>query len=149
MREKFSSVLKTVGNPTKGKAIFESTCSKCHLFNGIGTAVGPDLMALTNKTPDSLLTAILDPNRAVEDKYIQYAAVMADGRVLSGLISNETSSSITLVSVDATEEVLLRKELLRLESSGKSQMPEGLEQTLDEKRMADLIAYLLATQAKE
>lgn len=149
VREKFSSVLKTVGNPTKGKAIFESTCSKCHLFNGIGTAVGPDLMALTNKNPDSLLTAILDPNRAVEDKYIQYAAVMADGRVLSGLISNETSSSITLVGVDATEEVLLRKELLRLESSGKSQMPEGLEQTLDEKKLADLIAYLLATQAKE
>ena len=146
VREKFSSVLDTAGEPMRGKPVFEAACSKCHRFNGSGDAVGPDLATLSNKTPDSLLTAILDPNSAVEDKYIQYAAVTTDGRVLSGLISNETSSSITLVSADAKKEVLLRKELVTLENSGISQMPEGLEQTLDEQKLADLIAYLLATQ---
>ena len=146
VREKFSSVLDTAGEPMRGKPVFEATCSKCHRFNGSGNEVGPDLATLSNKTPDSLLTAILDPNRAVEDKYIQYVAVTMDGRVLSGLISNETSSSIALVSADAKQEVILRKELVQLESSGISQMPEGLEQSLDEQKLADLIAYLLATQ---
>jgi len=146
VREKFSSALGITGEPMRGKPLFEAACSKCHRFNGSGNTVGPDLAALTNKTPDSLLTAILDPNSAVEARYIQYTAVMTDGRVLSGLIANETSSSITLVGAEGKEEVLLRKELVTLESSGISQMPEGLEQTLDEQKIADLIAYLLATE---
>ena len=88
--------------------------------------------------------AILDPNRAVEEKFIQYVAVTADGRVLTGIIASETGNSITLVTGEGKEEVILREELQSLTRSGISQMPEGLEADLDPQKFADLIAYLIA-----
>jgi hypothetical protein len=43
-----------------------------------------------------MLIAVLDPNRAVEDKYRDYAALTVDGRQFTGMITNESGSSITL-----------------------------------------------------
>ena len=126
------------------KLAFEAQCSKCHRYRDVGQSVGPDLATLTSKTPQSLLTAILDPNSAVEDKYVQYLAVTVDGRTLTGLIANETGNSLTLRGAEAREEVVLRKDLVSLTSSGLSQMPEGLEKDLEVQALADLIAYLMA-----
>ena len=46
--------------------MFQKVCATCHRLGGVGTEVGPDLAALADKSPESLLVAILDPNRAVE-----------------------------------------------------------------------------------
>jgi len=142
--EKYAGVLETEGEASRGKLAFEAQCSKCHRYRDVGQSVGPDLATLTSKTPQSLLTAILDPNSAVEDKYVQYLAVTVDGRTLTGLIANETGNSLTLRGAEAREEVVLRKDLVSLTSSGLSQMPEGLEKDLEVQALADLIAYLMA-----
>ena len=55
-----------------GRQTFQRVCATCHQFSGLGHAVGPDLEALSNKSVDFLLTAILDPNRAVESNYLDY-----------------------------------------------------------------------------
>jgi putative heme-binding domain-containing protein len=90
---------------------------------------------------ETLLVAILDPNRAVEMRYVSYTAMLKDGRELSGLISAETSSSITLRSASG-EETILRRDLDRLVSSGLSVMPEGFEKVLTAQDMADVIAFV-------
>jgi putative membrane-bound dehydrogenase-like protein len=135
------------GDSKRGKAIFETVCSRCHRFNDVGKPIAPDLATLANKTTDTLLAAILDPNRAVEDKYVQYVAITIDGRALTGLIANESGNSITLLNAEAQEEVILRKDLLSLQNSGLSQMPEGLEKDLDEQKLADLITYILSERS--
>ena len=85
--------------------------------------------------------AILDPNRAVEARYVNYLAETKDGRELSGIIAAETANNITLRSANG-EEILLRSDLVQLTSSGLSLMPEGFEQALSLEAMADLIAHL-------
>jgi putative heme-binding domain-containing protein len=106
--------------------------------------VGPDLGALGNKTVQTLLVAVLDPNQAIESRYISYTAVTKNERELTGVISSETPTSITVKAAGGTEETVLRNDLVSLTSSGLSLMPEGLEKALNHQAMADLIAYLNA-----
>jgi putative heme-binding domain-containing protein len=114
----------------------------CHKLDGVGQNVGPDLTALTDKSARSMLVAILDPNKAVEDKYLDYLAVTIDGRQLTGMVAGETSNSVTLTGQEAKQVTLLRTEIEMLQSSGKSLMPEGLEKDLGLQDLADVIAYV-------
>jgi putative heme-binding domain-containing protein len=140
--DRYRDVLTMSGDAARGHVLFRQKCAACHRLEGVGHAVGPDLAALSNKSPEALWTAILDPNRAVEDKFVEYAAITADGRVLTGLLAAETGTSITLRGQEGKEQTILRSELDALRGTGKSLMPEGLEKELSEQDLADLIAYL-------
>src|SRR5438105_4529001 len=83
------------------------------------------------------LIAILDPNQAVEARYVNYAALTKSDREISGVITAETPTSITIRSPGGNEEVILRSDLKELTSSGLSLMPEGFEKALAPQQMAD------------
>lgn len=138
----YRSVLTLEGDAKRGVEIFRKSCAVCHRLGDIGNAVGPDLASLGDKSPPSLLIAILDPNRAVEARYVGYTATTKGGRSFSGVLAAETGNSITLVGADGKPNVLLRSDLDELSSSGKSAMPEGLEKELKPQDVADLIAHL-------
>jgi putative membrane-bound dehydrogenase-like protein len=140
--ESYRAVASMPGDRTRGRAIFAKTCAVCHRLQDVGHEVGPDLAALSNKTPQYLLTAILVPNQSVDARYLEYLAVTKTGRVLTGILANEAATSITLKGQEAKEQVLLRSELEELKSTGKSLMPEGLEKDLSRQDLADLIAFL-------
>jgi putative membrane-bound dehydrogenase-like protein len=130
------------GDPSAGKAVFKRACATCHRLGDLGIEVGPNLGALNEKNPETLLVAILDPNRAFESRYANFTVATADGRVLSGLIASETASAVTLRRQEGKEDVLLRTEIEEMSASGQSLMPEGLEKDLTRRDMADLIAFL-------
>jgi putative membrane-bound dehydrogenase-like protein len=130
------------GDSVNGAGLFRQHCATCHRFRNEGVAIGPDLGALASKSPQVLLLAILDPNQAVETRYISYSAVTKSGREVTGIITAETPTSLALRNASGAEEVLLRNDLSELGSSGLSLMPEGFEQSLKPQDMADLIAYL-------
>jgi putative membrane-bound dehydrogenase-like protein len=142
--ERFADVASMTGDRTRGKAVFAKVCSVCHRVEDVGHAVGPDLAALANKSPQYLLTEILDPNRNVESRYVEYQAVTQAGRTFTGLLASESATSVTLRGQDGKEQVLLRSELEELSSAGRSLMPEGLEKDLSRQDLADVIAYLAA-----
>ncbi len=130
---------------TRGAAVFANACAACHRFGETpGRAVGPDLAVVKDRSAGYLVTHILDPNRAVEDRYQFYTATLQDGRTPAGLVAGETGGSLTLLGLDGTEQTILRGELRSLMSSGRSLMPEGLEAAVNEQAMADLIAFLAA-----
>lgn len=130
------------GDAARGKKAFEKTCAACHKFGGVGKEVGPDLAALTDTSPEALFDAILDPNREVDARYASYTAVLNDGRVLTGLIAAETASAITLKRQEGQSDEVLRADLEELTTSGRSLMPEGLENDLKPADLADIIAHL-------
>jgi putative membrane-bound dehydrogenase-like protein len=131
-------------DPRQGKALFTQQCAACHRFKDEGVTLGPDLAGLTDKSAETLLVAILDPNQSVETPFVNYTIVTRDGRELSGIIVSETGTSVTLRAAGGAEHVFLRKEIKEITSSGVSLMPEGLEQALTPQQMADLIQYVLA-----
>jgi putative heme-binding domain-containing protein len=136
--------LTTKGESAKGKILFEKNCAACHHLGGVGQKVGPDLGALTGKSGEQLLRAILDPNQAVEARYLNYTAVTKNGMTFTGLLASETATSITLAGADGKQKVILRSDLDELFSAGKSVMPEGLEKDITPPQMADLLAFLQA-----
>jgi putative membrane-bound dehydrogenase-like protein len=138
----YQPVLTLKGDAERGAQSFAKICAACHQYSGMGPLVGPDLASVKDKTPEGLLIAILDPNRAVESRYIDYRVVTTAGQTLTGLIASETSASITLVGPDGKKHELLRSEIDELTSTGKSVMPEGLEKDIPPQEMADLIAYV-------
>jgi putative membrane-bound dehydrogenase-like protein len=126
----------------RGSKLFVKACATCHKLGDIGQKVGPDLASVGDKTPQGLLTAILDPNRALETRYINYIATTKKGLTVTGILTSETSTTITLVANDGKEHRLLRNELEELASTGKSMMPEGLEKDLTPQDVADIIAHV-------
>jgi putative membrane-bound dehydrogenase-like protein len=130
------------GDAGRGKLVFDKHCAACHRWRDGGHAIGPDLAALTDKSVSALLVAVLDPNRAVEDKYLEYVVITQTGRQHTGIIHNETANSITLIGPDKKLTTILRKDLDEFRTLGKSLMPDGMEKELKPQDMADVFAYL-------
>ena len=138
---RYQAALDLTGNAERGREAFAVNCASCHRVGDQGTAIGPDIGDSSMKTSVQLLTDILDPNRAVDANFVNYVALTYDGVGHSGIISSETSSGIVLLGADGKQVTILRDDLESL-TSGKSLMPEGLEQQLDPQKMADLLAFL-------
>lgn len=130
------------GDPSAGKTLFASVCAACHVAEAVGNPVGPDLAALTDRSPASLLVAILDPNRAIEDKYLNYTLTTTAGDAVFGLIADESANSVTIRQADGSARAVPRNDIAAMASTGVSLMPEGFEKILTKPQLADLIAYL-------
>jgi putative heme-binding domain-containing protein len=136
----YETVLQLAGDQMRGAMLFQQNCGVCHQF-AAHPQVGPDLGTVAGKPIEALLESILDPNRAVEARYLNYTALTRDEREVSGIIVAEGPTSITLRSATG-EETVLRRDLQRLTSSGLSLMPEGFEKVLTPQDLADVIAFI-------
>ncbi len=144
----YAKVVQQTGDATAGRELFAKKCALCHKFDSKGHAVGPDLAALTDKSPQAMLVAILDPNRAIEAQYVSYSAITQTGLTYTGILSAESANSLTLLAQEGKTQVLLRDEIDELASTGKSLMPEGLEKDLSPQQIADIVAYLASSGPK-
>ncbi|RMG35212.1 MAG: alpha/beta fold hydrolase [Planctomycetota bacterium] len=139
---RYRAALTVDGDPIRGRAVFRRVCAACHRFFGEGTPIGPDLQTLQNRGPETILVNVFDPNREVNPQYQNYLAITADGRTISGVITEETATGITLTRAGGETHRVLRAELESLTATGQSLMPEGLEKQLTVRDFADLLAYL-------
>ncbi len=140
--EEYSDVAGQEGDAQRGRLVFGKICANCHRVDGIGHAVGPDLKALSNKSAEALLIAILDPNRSVEAPFVEFTVATVDGLLHSGIVSSESSSGITLTGLEGKTRTILRDDIEVFRSTGKSLMPEGVEKDLTRVDLADLLAFL-------
>ncbi|MFN9717612.1 MAG: neutral/alkaline non-lysosomal ceramidase N-terminal domain-containing protein [Planctomycetota bacterium] len=128
-----------------GKRVFEKRCATCHRLQDVGREVGADLAALKDRSTDSLLTAILDPNKAVEAKFLTYSVVTKEGLQYSGMLKSETGGSMTLIGSDGVASTIPRAKIEELVSTKRSLMPEGLEKDLTVQDLASVIAFVQST----
>lgn len=140
--ERYRDALELVGDAVRGKHVFEKRCSACHRLEGIGHQVGPSLIAIKDRSPEALLVALLDPNRAVEDKYLAYAVLTVDGRVLTGVIVEESGNQLSLKDSKGKRHDILRNQIEELHAMSRSLMPEGLENDISKQNLADLLKYM-------
>lgn len=130
------------GNATAGATMFQKHCAVCHRVGQLGKAIGPNLLAASARGRNFLLTNILDPNREVDPAFQTYAIVLHDGRVMSGVISAETATSLTVGDNKGEQTTVLRHDIDTLQRTGRSLMPEGLEKQLSPSDLANLFAWL-------
>ncbi|MBX7210766.1 MAG: c-type cytochrome [Verrucomicrobiaceae bacterium] len=141
--EKFKPALSLTGDAAKGKQVFTAAgCIACHQLEGIGLPVGPDLRSVVPHTSEKLLNSILDPSAVIEPGFAAYHCTLKSGEQLYGIVSTETSSSITMKLAGNVVRSVLRSEIKELKSTQTSLMPDGLEAVLTPQSLADLITYL-------
>jgi putative heme-binding domain-containing protein len=138
----YQPVLKLKADAGAGREVFRKNCSTCHRVAGVGVDVAPDISDTRTKTAEQLLADILQPNRAIDNNYVSYAVVTADGQTLNGVIAAETATSVTLKQAENKIVTLLRQDIEELRSTGISLMPDGLEKNIPPQEMADLLSFL-------
>ena len=140
--ENYRKVINPSADAAAGKEVFMRTCATCHTYAGAGGNVGPDLTSVKNQPADALLLHTLVPNYEVYPAYQAVSVQLADGQSLSGRLISETENSLTIRTAFGTDESIPRSKITSFTNTGRSLMPDGLEQTMSEAELAQLIAYL-------
>jgi putative membrane-bound dehydrogenase-like protein len=132
------------GDSSRGRKVFEETCSRCHRVAGLGLAVGPDLAGSAHRSVEDLLSNILDPNMAMNPAFTAYTAELVEGESVTGLLAGQNADSVVLLQASQQRVTLPRTQLKSIRSTGRSLMPEGLESGRSPQDLRDLIAFLQA-----
>jgi putative membrane-bound dehydrogenase-like protein len=141
--KKYQASTSEVGNAINGAVVFQRNCSICHQIEGsYGKPFGPDLASIRNRDIQFILADILDPNRSIADGFELWTVHNKQNKIISGIISAETSNSITLRDAAGNEITMPRSEIQKIEAGTISAMPTGIEATISVQEMSDLLAYL-------
>lgn len=124
-----------------GRLLFSRTCATCHTLFGEGGKIGPDLTGSQRTNPEYLLTKLLDPSAVVARDYQMTLITTKTGRVLSGLIKEETDKTLALQTQNEVVR-LPKSDIDERQKSQQSMMPDGLLAPLSAAEVRDLIAYL-------
>lgn len=128
--------------------MFQQHCLACHNVQGLGHRVGADLSGIGGRPKPTLLEDVLDPNRRISADYVAYNLVTNDGQILGGLLVSESAEAVTPRRAEGLEETVPRSRIDELRANGKSPMPEGFEQKLGVRDMADLLEFLARPDRK-
>ncbi|MEK7728523.1 MAG: c-type cytochrome [candidate division KSB1 bacterium] len=142
--EQMRPALALQGNAQVGREAYKELCAKCHRVGEEGEELGPNLTEIFRKSSESVLHDIVDPNAAVETKFLSHVLRTKDGEFLTGIIVNETDDEVTISAEGGVRKTVRRNEIVELSATGLSQMPEGLEEGMSPQKMADLLAFLLS-----
>ncbi|WP_235963972.1 PVC-type heme-binding CxxCH protein [Tautonia rosea] len=133
------------GDPDRGRLLFREHCASCHLLFGEGQDVGPNLTHANRSDRDFLLISLVDPSRVIRKEYLPSVVATRDGRILSGLIAEQSPTHLTLIASDASRTVLPLTEIEEVADATTSLMPEDLYRSLAPQELRDLFAYLQGT----
>ncbi len=107
-----------------------------------GEALGPDLTGAERRDLDFLLTSLVDPSSVIRKEYQPTTVATRDGRVLNGLIVEESDSALTLFDSNKEKTVIAREDIEEMKPSDVSIMPEGVLDPLTDMQVRDLFRYL-------
>ena len=130
------------GEELRGHQLFQQHCGVCHRLFGEGKVLGPDLTTANRSDRAYLLENIIDPSLIVRKEFVNYTVQLDDGRVLVGLIVDQTPASITLADEKNVRTVIDSKEIEVLEPAARSLMPERLLEKLSPQELRDLFSFL-------
>lgn len=150
-----NTAVAVTGSPEKGRAIYQrSGCSSCHIINGEGGSLGPELTSIgAHRAPDYLRVAIVDPAAALPrgvmafpghgfNEFLPVRVVTRDGREVRGVRLNEDSFTIQVRDAGNQLYSFRKADLQQLDKQiGQSLMPD-YKSKIDGSDLDNLVAYL-------
>ena len=136
-------------NGEKGRKLFagKGGCSQCHMVQGAGGFLGPDLSDYgESHSADDIRSAIVSADRRPGVRKGLAKATTKDGRQISGLVRNEDNFSIQLQSLDGTFHSLEKSSLSELTFDSAPVMPSDYDSRLSHSELDQLVAYHLGTR---
>jgi putative heme-binding domain-containing protein len=133
---------KNNGSPEAGKVLFQ-TCLLCHQVGNKGQSIAPALDGSASRENEALLTAILNPDAAVESGYAVYRVTKKDGTSAEGYLVNKDDQGTTLAFMGGTK-VFIENNAIKSQGflGGRSFMVKGLIDQYTDKQVADLLSYI-------
>ncbi len=128
-----------------GHTVFVRTCGPCHTMYGEGGSVGPDLTGSNRANLEYLLANVLNPNADVPEAYRMVLVTTRDGRTFSGNVIAETDRQLTLRVVGRDNAIISKSDIQSREATSVSLMPTGLLDSLTDREVLDLVAFLRST----
>lgn len=153
---------KAIGDPQKGEALYNSSgCSACHMIDGRGGSIGPELSRIgAMRGPTNLKARLLDPGANLPrvgggifgnslTQYLMFRAVEENGHAVEGMRVGEDSFTIVLKDAGGKFHGLWKPGLRSLEKEpGKSFMP-SFKGTLSDAQLDDVVAYLMSLKSAQ
>ncbi len=152
-----SSNATATGDPEAGRRVFfeKSQCSGCHMINGKGGRLGPDLSRIAfSRSNAYLVESIRQPGKTLaismmpttrHESPVRYQTVTVvtnDGRRITGVRKNEDSFSVQLMTPQEELRTFLKQDVRDVIHEQNSLMPQYTEEMLNNKDMQDLLAFL-------
>ena len=150
------------GNAEHGKQLFysDANCSLCHMVEGKGGRVGPELTAVGgSRTGEAIIDSVRNPSRRLAwglteatkefpQEYETITVVTADGKEIKGVALNEDSFSVQMMDVSEKIYLLEKDKLRSFKKSRESMMPVYKPDVLSDKDLDDIVAYLISVGTK-
>ena len=133
------------GNAQAGEVIYSGKggCASCHMVNGRGGRLGPDLSRIgVARSRMALAREIRSASEYFPQGYEPVTVAMRDGRQIKGIRKNEDSFSIQIMDTNEQLSTFLKKDLREVIDEKKSLMPDYGPDKLTEAELDDLLAYL-------
>jgi putative heme-binding domain-containing protein len=134
------------GDIGRGKTLFATTgtCATCHVVNGEGKEVGPDLSEIGKKLGrEALYESILYPSAGISHNYENHLLETKSGTVTNGLLVSQTAEEIVLKGADGLVRTFKRKDVETFDKTNVSLMPADLQKVLSAQDLTDVVEYLL------
>ncbi len=133
-----------LGDPIKGKALFATHgCSGCHIVDGVGGDLGPELTEVgARRNAARLRQCLLEPGKALPDGFVVVRAVQQNGVELEGVRVNEDSFTVQIRDFANRFHSFRKQELRSLEYEPEATPMPGYRDKLSAPEIDDLIAYL-------
>lgn len=130
------------GDAKKGEMLFQ-TCLMCHRVGNKGQSIAPALDGSANRENSALLTALLNPDAAMEEGFMLYRVSKNDYTSIEGYLSGKDAKGTTL-AVMGGNKIFTPRADIKDESFvwGRSFMPQGLIDNYSDEQVADLLAYI-------
>ncbi|MFT4589031.1 MAG: putative membrane-bound dehydrogenase-like protein [Candidatus Binatia bacterium] len=137
------------GDPEAGRRIFFGSkigaCFRCHVHNGRGTTVGPDLTRLgQGATKEWLLESILQPSKEMGPEYIPWIIRTKDGEEQTGLGLTKGGRVENYRDATGRRFGVKVEDIASREETNVSLMPPGLAEAMTAEELKDLLAFLMA-----
>jgi cytochrome c oxidase cbb3-type subunit 3 len=151
-----------LGDAAHGKQLFfgAAACSTCHMVEGKGGRLGPDLTtAGAARATDYLVESVRYPSRrlaqgiseAMKEFSQEYETVKvetADGQKLTGVVLNEDHFTVQMMDLREQLHLFEKDKLRSYEKSRESLMPAYDQKMLGDKDLQDVLAFLLSVGAQ-
>jgi putative heme-binding domain-containing protein len=137
---------KSPGSPYAGEEIYMQRCASCHKLFFKGGNLGPELTSYQRDDLGTMLISIINPNAEIREGYQFITITTKDGRTVSGFQVDRDNQVTVVRGLDGQDVTLTAGEIAEVLPMGRSLMPEGLLEGLDEQQWRDLFAYLRISQ---
>jgi putative membrane-bound dehydrogenase-like protein len=139
------------GDVRKGEIVFATvgTCAKCHVVNGQGKDVGPNLSEVGAKlSKPAIYESILFPSAAISHNFAAYTVVLANGNAVSGILVSRTPDTIAIKGADAITRSYRMSEVDEVKEQTVSLMPADLQKAMTADDLVNVVEYLTTLKSQ-